>query len=102
MKKQTPFATRKDDDLWSKNTSLAGGLGSGTGTGSKIIYFICPMWEWRMREHAIPIVHWYQVALIYLNNRKQREQQRRKLSSICGAYLIVYNLDFKKFNRKCD
>ena len=38
----------------------------------------------------------YQLALIYFNNRKQREQQRRKLSSICGAYLIVYYLDFKK------
>lgn len=82
-----------------------GGLGLGTGTGSKIIiYFICPMCEWRMREHAIPIVNWYQpqggggyqLALIYFNNRKQREQQRRKLSSICGAYLIVYYLDFKK------
>ena len=48
------------------------------------------------REHEIPIVNWYQLAMIYFNKRKQREQQRRKWSSICGAYLIVYYLDFKK------
>lgn len=53
------------------------------------------MCEWRMREHAIPIVNRYQLALIYFNNRKQRKQQRRKLSSNC-AYLIVYYLDLKK------
>lgn len=38
----------------------------------------------------------YQLALIYFNNRIQWEQQRRKLSSICSAYLFVYCLDLKK------
>ena len=42
--------------------------------------------EWRMRACNTK-VNWYQLALIYFNNKIQWEQQRRKLSSICVAYL---------------
>ena len=49
-----------------------GDSGRGTGTGSKIVYFICPICEWRMREPAIPIVNWYQLALIYLITRENK------------------------------